>query len=196
MRCIALAGALVAMSITAACGATSVSVAPSPPLTAMQVLSTSELPGMLSVTRVLTIDELAADASISGLAAKIQSWGYLDGRERTFQGQSRHLTLVVSRSLIFAGAGGAGSFVAFVKAHSASFFGDFDGVAALDAQGRPGWAFTPPACACHMASPAVVGIVQSGPSVVWLEINGPDANSSLLATLLDPARSEPTTLLD
>jgi hypothetical protein len=47
-----------------------------------------------------------------------------------------------------------------------------------------------------MASPAVVGVVQSGPSVIWLEINGPDASSSLLANLLDPARSEPTTLLD
>jgi hypothetical protein len=184
------------MWITAACGSAPAAAAPSPPLTAMQVLSTGELPGMLSVTRVLTVDELAGDASISGLAAKVRSWGYLDGRERVFQGQSRHLTLVISRSLIFGDAAGASAYVAFVKANSSAFFGDGDGVQPLDSEGRSGWTFSPPACACHMANPAVVGVVQSGAGVIWLEINGPDATSSLLASLLDPSRSEPTTLQD
>jgi hypothetical protein len=196
MRRSAIVGALLAGCACVACGASSTSSIPSPPLGAMQVLATSELPGMLSVTRVLTADELANDASITGLAAKIKAWGYLDGRERTFQGESRHLTLVLSRSLIFLDPGGAQSFVTFVKSNSAAYFGDYGEVQQLDAQGRLGWLFAPPLCACHMANPAVIGVVVAGASVSWLEINGPDATTALLVSLLDPSRDEPTTLLD
>ena len=117
--------------------------------------------------------------------------GYLDGRERTFQGESRHLTLVVSRSLIFKDGAGARSFVAYVRANSTAFFGGAVGEQALLAQGRSGWMFAPAPCACHLASPEVVGVLVAGSGVVWLAINGPEATSGLLMSLLDPANSVP-----
>jgi hypothetical protein len=161
----------------------------SPPATAMRVLATSAVPGVASTTTVLTIGELAKDASISGLDSKIASWGYVDGRQRTFQGPSRHLTLAVSRSLVFKDATGAKSFVASVAANSAAYFGTGVQGRRLLAQGRSGWMFTPAPCACHLANPAFIGVLIQGTEVVWLEINGPDATPALLVRLLDPSRS-------
>lgn len=160
----------------------------------MRVLAPSAVPGVSSVVKVLTVRELAQDASIPGLASDIKSWGYLDGRERTFQGESRHLTFVASRALVFRDDSGAGRFVAFVRAHSAAFFGSAVGTRPLTSRGRSGWLFTPAPCACHMANPIVVGVLRAGSHVVWLEINGPDARRVLLTHLLDPAESAPATL--
>jgi hypothetical protein len=143
---------------------------------------------------VLTAGALANDASIPALAANLRSWGYIDGRERTFQGESRHLMLVISRSLIFKDATGARAFVGFVQANHGAYFGITTILQPLVAQGRSGWLFAPPLCACHLANPAVIGILDAGSSVVWLEINGPDATPALLVNLLDPALSVPTTL--
>jgi hypothetical protein len=157
--------------------------------TAMRVLATSAVPGVPSTTTVLAIGELAKDASISGLDSKIASWGYVDGRQRTFQGPSRHLTLVVSRSLVFMDAIGAKIFVASVVANSASYFGAGVHGRRLLAQARSGWMFTPAPCACHLANPAFIGVLIQGTDVVWLEINGPDATPALLVRLLDPSRS-------
>lgn len=196
MRRRALLGAPLALLLTCACGASATYATPTPmpSLAEMQVLASSEVPGVPSVTRVLSVDALAKDASIPGLAAKLTSMGYLDGRERVFQGNSRHLTLVISRSLIFKDEIGARSFVTFVQANSGAFFGDFAGQHPLVAQGRSGWLFTLAPCACHLANPAIIGVLDAGSSVVWLGINGPDATPELLVNLLDPARSVPTTL--
>jgi hypothetical protein len=160
----------------------------------MQVLASSAVPGVPYVTTVLTAGGLAKDASITALAANLRSWGYVDGRERTFQGESRHLTFVISRSLIFKNAGGARDFVAFVQANYGAYFGGVTAPRPLVAQGRSGWLFTPPLCACHLANPTVIAVLDVGSSVVWLEINGPDATPALLVNLLDPALSVPTTL--
>jgi hypothetical protein len=160
----------------------------------MQVLSPSAVPGIPFVTKVLTAGALANDASIPALAAKLRSWGYVDGRERTFQGESRHLMLVISRSLIFKDTTGARDFVAFVQAHRAAYFGGSTTLHPLQAQGRSGWLFAPPPCACHLANPAFIGVLDTGSGVVWLEINGPDATPELLVNLLDPALSVPATL--
>jgi len=155
----------------------------------MHVLATSAVPGMPSTTIVLTIGELAKDASIPGLASNIASWGYKDGRQRTFQGPLHHLTLVVSRFLAFRDDTGAHRFVAFMVTNSGSYFGTGVGMHRLMAQGRSGWMFTPAPCACHLANPAFIGVLVQGSDVVWLEINGPDATPSLLVRLLDPRRS-------
>jgi len=185
-----IAAAMLAMAGCARSSVTTIS-SPSVPATSMQVLKASAVPGIPYTTRVLTATELAKDASITGLASKIVAWGYLDGRERTFQGESRHLTLVVSRSLIFKGATEARSFVAYIHANATAFFGGAVGEQALLAQGRSGWLFTPAPCACHLASPVVVGVLDAGTGVVWLSINGPDATPGLLMSLLDPGNSVP-----
>ena len=190
-------GAALALLIVAACGSASTGAAGNPPVadTSMRVLASSAVPGVASKITVLTVIELARDASIPRLGSMLTSWGYLDGRERVFQGESRHLTLVVSRSLVFKDAGGARDYVAFVQDNAAAFFGVAVGIQPLVAQGRSGWVFTPAACACHMASPAIVGILDVGTGVAWLEINGPDATPALLVSLLDPANSVPPTPL-
>ena len=167
---------------------------PSVPLGAMPVLLPAAVPGVPSTTRALTSAELGKDAAISGLQGRLASWGYLDGRERTFQGQSHHLTFAVSRALVFRDGTGARAFVTFVRQHAAAYFGVAVQAEPLRAQRRTGWLFRPAACACHMANPVYVGVLDDGPRVIWLEINGPDATATLLRRLLDPARSAATTV--
>lgn len=182
--------ALVAALIVAACGTASASSSPGAH-ESIRLLTASAVPDIPYTTAVLTVAELARDADIAGLASKFASWGYVEGAERTFQGESRHLTFVVSRSLVFRDAAGADAYVSFVHSHATAFFG-IAGVQALLAQGRPGWVFTPAACACHLANPVLVGVVSEGPAVAWLEINGPEATHALLVALLDPSNSAPT----
>jgi hypothetical protein len=155
---------------------------------ALPVLATSAVRGIPSVTTRLTAAGLAKDDAIRGLAAKITSWGYLGGRQRTFQGESHHLTLVISRALIFRDALGAQHYAAFVREHRAAFFGG-----SVQAQhlpgGMPGWLYIPPLCACHLANPALIGVLNAGSRVLWLEINGPAATPALLVLLLRTVRN-------
>jgi hypothetical protein len=190
----AVPGAVLALLITCACGSPAPSATPLPSLGEMKVLAASAVPGLTYVTTVLKATTLSTDASLPELAADLRSWGYVDGRERIFQGESRHLTLVISRSMIFRDAAGARGFVTFVKANSVAYFGAVTASRPLVAQGRSGWLFTPPPCACHLANPAFIAVLDAGSSVVWLEINGPDATAALLVNLLDPALSVPTSL--
>jgi hypothetical protein len=134
------------------------------------------------------VTDLSKDAAIPGLSSKFASWGYLQGAQRTFQGESRHLTYVVSRALVFKDFSGASAYVDFVHTNATAFFG-ISGVQPLVAQGRSGWQFTPAACSCHMANPVVIGVVSSQSVVAWLEINGPDATPALLLGLLDPVNN-------
>ncbi len=175
--------ALVALLFVVACGSNAAPVAD-----AAGLLAASAVPGVPYTTTVLTVSELSKDAAIPGLESMFSSWGYVDGAERTFQGQSHHLTYVLSRSLAFHDSAGALAYVAFVHDNTTAYFG-VAGVQELTAQGRPGWQFTPAACACHMANPVEVGVVSNGSTVSWLEINGPDASPALLLSLLDPTNS-------
>jgi hypothetical protein len=178
---------LAALLIAAACGTAS-----TPSADGAGLLSASAVPGVPYTTTVLTVVELSRDASVPDLGSKISALGYVQGAERTFQGESKHLTFVVSRSLTFQDAAGATAYVALVHDNATAYFG-VAGVQPLVAQGRQGWQFTPSACACHLANPVVVGAVSSGPDVSWLEINGPDATPSLLLSLFDPSNSVPAT---
>lgn len=133
----------------------------------------------------MSATDLAKDAQIRGLAAKIASWGYLGGRQRTFQGESHHLTLVISRALMFRDAAGAQRYAAFVREHGAAFFGAGVQARRLTGHRLSGWLFTLPSCACHMANPALIGVLNAGSRVIWLEINGPAATPVLLQRLLE-----------
>lgn len=183
--------ALVAALIVVACGASPPSSSAGAP-GSIRLLTASAVPDVPYKTSALTVAELARDAAIPGLASMFASWGYVQGEERTFQGESRHLTFVVSRSLVFRDTSGADAYVSFVHTNATAFFG-IGTVQPLVAQGRPGWQFTPAACACHLANPVLVGVVSEGPVVAWLEINGPEATRALLVTLLDPSNSAPPT---
>ena len=192
-RAFAAAGlAAAALGLCAACASSS--AAPGRPGQSIAgqgpaLLSSAALPGLAQATHSLPAAELAKDASVPGITSALVADGYLGGSERTFQGPSRHLTFVASRSLVFRDGTGAGDFLAFVRAHADAWFGaSTQGSAVLSAR-RPGFVFQPAECACHLANPVLVGVVQDGPRLAWLEINGPDASRGLLLDLMTPARS-------
>jgi hypothetical protein len=157
--------------------------APQPP--PPPALAASAVPYLPSHTSVVTADVLKKDAVLHNLSDEISSSGFLVGGARTFQGPSRHrLTLVVSRTLRFQTAAGAAGFASFVQKHAGAYVGQIPGVNPLVVDGRRGALITAPLCTCHMAEPALLGVVSRGDRVSWLEINGPAAKPALLRQLL------------
>jgi hypothetical protein len=159
------------------------------PASAAPVLSTAAVPGLPVTTRTVPVTLLEKDAPLPGLGARLVMDGYVGGRERTFQGPSKDLTLVVSRSLVFRHPSGAADFVQLVHDNATTYFGLTTEVAPLSTATGSGWLFRPPACACHLATPLRLGVVQDGARVVWLSINGPLASDTRLTTLLAPGLS-------
>lgn len=152
-----------------------------PPATGL--LPPHAIAGLPAVTRALSAVDVQKDSSVRNLAARLRRWGYRDGWQRTFQGESRRLTLVVSRSLTFGASAGAAAFVAYLGRHIGSFY-PFAVSKPLAVSGQSGWLIKPPLCACHMAQPLYVGVTRTGRQVRWLEINGPRASGTLLTSLL------------
>jgi hypothetical protein len=175
----AAAGAALALALAmTACGSS-----PDRASAPSGVLPTAAVAGLAVVTKPLTGQDLQKDSTASDLAARLDRWGYVGGWQRTFQGESRRLTLVVSRSLQFKTSPGAASFVAYMHQKVGSFY-PFALTSPLSMPGRSGWVIRPPLCGCHMANPLVVGVTAQGRKVSWLEINGPQASTRLLAQLL------------
>ncbi|MGN6678963.1 MAG: hypothetical protein ACTHKL_14455 [Streptosporangiaceae bacterium] len=175
-------GAAATVAIAAAlagCGATPQHARP-----VSGVLGKHAIAGLPQVTRALTPADVQKDSSLRGLAGKLRRWGYLTGWQRTFQGESRRLTLVVSRSLTFRTDAGASAFVRYLGQHVDSFYPFATSKPLMLAGQRSGWLIKPPMCACHMAQPLYAGVTTAGHQVRWLEINGPRASGAMLASLL------------
>ncbi len=151
------------------------------------VLPIRAVGGLPARTQPITAVDVQKDSSLHRLAAQLGRWGYLGGWQRTFQGESRRLTLVVSRSLTFTGRAGAAAFVSYLESHLDSFY-PFAVSRRLSLAGQSGWLIKPPMCACHMAEPLYAGVTVAGREVRWLEINGPRASPRLLTTLLADIR--------
>jgi hypothetical protein len=150
-----------------------------------KALAASAVPYLPSHTTVVTADVLEKDAVLPNLSGEVSDSGFVVGGERTFQGPSKHrLTLVVSRTLRFKTAAGAANFTSFVQKHAGDYVGQIPGVKPLVVAGRRGTLITAPLCTCHMAEPALLGVVSQGTRVTWLEINGPAAKPKLLEQLL------------
>ena len=183
--CAAAVVAVVAIA-GAACGgapaAPATHPAPRPP-----VLAGSAVPYLPSRVAGLTAADLLKDGRQPGLMDDLKRWGFRAGAQRTFQGESHRLQLVVARTLEFASAGGARSYVDYVRSHASDTLGSSPVIVPLTSHRRSGWLITPAACACHLAQPALVGVVSGGPRVTWLEVNGPDASLRVLRGLLDQA---------
>jgi hypothetical protein len=183
----AVASLLLCAACASAPGGSGATRAPAP--LDLAVLSSAAVPGLAQTDRPLSAPELAKDASVPGITAQLGRDGYLGGLQRTFQGPSRHLTLVTSRGLAFSSGPGAAAFLSFVRAHADAWFGIGTQVSSVVSARRPGLVFEPASCACHLANPVLVAVVQDGPRLAWLEINGPDATRQLLLELMAPARS-------
>jgi hypothetical protein len=165
------------LAITACGGSTSRAATPS------GVLPTAAVAGLAVATQPLTGQDIQKDSNLPHLAAMLAGWGYVGGWQRTFQGESRGLTLVVSRSLQFQTSPGATAFVAYMHQHVGRFY-PFALTSPLKMAGRSGWVIRPPSCACHMATPLLVSVLAKGRKVSWLEINGPRASTQLLIHLI------------
>ncbi|MFL5860721.1 MAG: hypothetical protein ACJ780_08075 [Solirubrobacteraceae bacterium] len=142
------------------------------------------VPGLPSTLTPLTPAFLARETQVPPLRARLRAWGFIAGARRYFQGESRTLQLVDSRTLRFRGAVGAAAFVEFLRAHLAPYVGSFAHTRRFTAQGRRGFLAVGQECQCHLANPTYLAAVSARGTVTWLEINGPAATRGRLAALL------------
>jgi hypothetical protein len=174
-----LATVAVALGVTG-CGTAAAGGSGSAP----SVLPARAVAYLPSSLKPLTVRGLTREAGAPTLAHDLRLWGFRAGFERYFQGESRRLQVVDSRMLRFSSTTGAAAFVRFVAGHPSPYLGSFAGVRALDVDGRHGKLLIAQPCQCHLANPALLGIVASGTTVSWLEINGPRATRSVLVSLM------------
>jgi hypothetical protein len=174
-----VAGGLAA-AVLCACGSSSAGRAPAP-----ATLAAGAVPYLPSTRKLLSARFLAREAQAPALAAGLNRWGYLAGADRYFQGESKRLQVVDSRTLRFRGASGASAFIGFMRSHLGAYLGTFPRIGRLAAPGgRVGVLAAGQECQCHLANPSFLALVSRGGTVTWLEINGPGATRSRLAALL------------
>jgi hypothetical protein len=179
-RLLAWSAALAAAALSG-CGGSNPEAGPPSPPPVLPAAAVSYLP---STARPLTVHDLVHESTAPGLAAGLARWGYVVGAQRLFQGQSKALQVVVSRTLQFRSASGAAAYVRYVHRRATAVFGAHPTQEPLTAGSRHGWTITLAPCACHMASPALVGVASAGRRVSWLEVNGPTASAGVLSRLL------------
>ncbi len=172
-----LAAALALALVCAGCGASA------SPVT-VPTLPASAVTYLPSTVKPVSATFLAREAQAPALRGELTGWGFEAGRQRYFQGESRRLQVVDSRTLRFRRDAGASAFVAFLRTHLNPYLGGFATVRPLTSAGRTGFIATAQECQCHLANPAYLAAVARGGTVTWLEINGPRANRRLLAALL------------
>ena len=172
-------GTVLASLAVLGCGASRATTAPAP--RTLPAAAVSYLP---SATKPLTVISLAREAQAPSLQTRLHGWGFQAGADRYFQGESRRLQVVDSRTLRFRGAAGAASFVAFMRTHLGAFLGSSPRIARFAVGARGGFLATGQECQCHLANPSFLALVASGGTVTWLEINGPRATRHALAALI------------
>jgi len=176
--------------MTSACAqptqtATSASVsAPAP----VRLLQSSPTPGLSATTIDVSPQSLEHEGTVKGVANELISAGFVNGRQRTFQGPSKDLTLVRDRELLFTSARGATTYLNSVKAQATAYFGEATGVSALTHGSQTGSLFVPPECACHGANPVLTAVLTDGPLLSWVTINGPQATKKRLEEVLSQPR--------
>jgi hypothetical protein len=166
---------LVVSAFLAGCGASA-----SEPLA---LLPASALPELKASTHEVEMDDLAADF---GGGRNIFP-GFVQGRERVFQGASERFHTVISRMLEFEDADAAQGYVRYFRDHLAAVFGTGTNARALESKGRSGYLVDAASCACHRAEPTLAAVVADGPRVTYLEVNGGGAKPAALEELLAAA---------
>jgi hypothetical protein len=176
---VAVLAAALAGAAPAGCGGDERAAAAPPPA----ALAAAEVPYLESRARTLTAQVVAREAADPALAGRLADWGYEGGSSRYFQGQSRRLQVVDSRTLRFRTPAGAASFMRFVRANPGSFFPGAGPVRAFSSEGRRGIVVEGLPCSCHLATPALFSALPRGTTVSTLEINGPRATVRALKAL-------------
>lgn len=170
-----------AVLAASACGggssAGSSSAAPPP-----AVLPASAVPYLPSSAQVLDASSLAHQDALPSVADRLSGWGFRSAAQRTFQGQSKHLQIVISRTVQFDSPAGASAYLDYIRANANTVYG----VSTQRPQrnrGRIGVVVHPQACACHMAAATFIGLLQDGSRVSYLSLTGPKASVSMLQQL-------------
>jgi hypothetical protein len=173
--------ALPLLAVLAGCGS---SEPPRPAATVRPpALPARAVPYLDSTTRVLTPANLARETRLDALPRQLTQWGFAGATVRTFQGESKRLQVVESRTLRFRSPGGATAFLRLVRANLGAFYPGALTPRPFVSRGRHGLVVKAAPCTCHMASPAYLGVVAAGPTVTWLAINGPRATVRTLTRL-------------
>jgi hypothetical protein len=127
---------------------------------------------------------LAREVRSPELATALGDWGFVAGADRYFQGESRRLQVVDSRTLRFSDTRGARAYVGFMRLHADAILGSFPVLRRFASGGRSGFLAVAQQCQCHLANPALLAVLAHGAVVTWLEINGPGATRHQLVRLL------------
>ncbi len=163
-------------AFVAGCGGSQASAPPT--------LPPSAVPYLPSSLKSLSAGSLAREMQAPALTGELGTWGFEAASDRYFQGESRRLQVVDSRTLRFGRVGGAVAYVGFVRAHVAAIVGSFPVLMPLVSGRRSGFLAVAQECQCHLANPAFLAVLARGRVVTWLEINGPGADSRQLVRLL------------
>ncbi len=153
----------------------------------LPTLPARAVPYLASSLKPLTAASLVREAQSPALATDLRVWGFQAASERYFQGESRRLQVVDSRTLRFRSRSGASAFVTFARSHLGAYLGTFPRLARLAVGSRRGFLATGQECQCHLANPSYLAVVAGGETVSWLEINGPGATKARLSKLLAQA---------
>jgi hypothetical protein len=172
----------VAASASASAARPAISAGGVPP-----TLAASAVPYLPSRRKLLTASFLARETQAPGLTRQLGAWGYVAGADRYFQGESRRLQVVDSRTLRFRRASSAAAFVGFMRTHLTAFLGSFPKIHRFVSGSRRGLLAAGQGCRCHLANPTYLALVARGGTVTWLEINGPGATRGRLAALVAQA---------
>jgi hypothetical protein len=161
------------------------SVVQAPPSQAsLALLAESPTPGLVATTAEVTPASMQSEGTVQGVADELTASGFVAGRQRTFQGPSKDLTLVRDREFLFESAQGAQQYLDSVRAKATAYFGEATGVSEIHSGSRTGYLFVPPECACHGANPVLTAVLADGPRLSWVTINGPMATKQRLQQVL------------
>jgi hypothetical protein len=140
-------------------------------------LAASELPELAARDRELPLEALAADAfEPEELAALLDDAGYEGGRERELSGHTDTFDHVIARSLVFADATGADTYLGWVRSHTIDLVGRTREREAL-ALGDTALLFELEPCpTCKKQLPTLVAAWRSGGSVGYVLASGRGLN--------------------
>ena len=147
-------------------------------------LPAAAVPSLPSTRSTITPGFLARETQTAPLQGRLASWGFIAGARRYFQGESRALQIVDSRTLRFRRVAGAADFVQFQRTHLDPYLGTFARIRPFTAEGRSGFLAVGQECQCHLANPTYLAALAAHGTVTWLEINGPGATPKRLRALL------------
>lgn len=148
------------------------------------------VPGLESRVRQLEAASLVREAvDHEGLRMVLERGRFVSGSERESFGRAATFNLVTARVLRFGTAGGATSYLRWLRGHAAASLGDPVSISPLGF-GADGFVFRPKGCGCHTETPTFLIAWRHGRNALTVVAAGPRATpktAGVLARHLDTA---------